>query len=104
MDILGDRAIRATQRACEVNPSSAQWTKGFPFIVPVSALLALLLALVLALAVLVGAPKSPAWTKVVSGCALCLAILLLFPTALIVDEYDNYPGADVSTLNGPCSP
>ena len=87
-----------------MDPSSAQWTKGFPFVVPVFVLFTLSLALVLAITVLVGAPKSSAWTRLVSVCALCLALFLLFPVALKVDEYDDYPGADVSTLNGPCAP
>ncbi|WP_169806869.1 hypothetical protein [Actinomadura macra] len=102
MNILADRATRATWRACEVNPASAQWTKGYPFIVPVCSLIALLFAVVLALTALIVVRRSPIWTKVVSASALCAAILLLFPITWRIEEYDDYPGADISTLNAPC--
>jgi hypothetical protein len=103
MKPLQDAADRATQIACQAAPSTAHYSKGFPYALPVGVLAALLLGIVLILVVLFFSGRKRLWVKALGTCTVLLAVLPALFVSLTVAEYHDYPGSDISTVSGhPC--
>ncbi|WP_433333048.1 hypothetical protein [Spirillospora sp. CA-294931] len=101
MGHLQDAADGKTRAACETAPSTAQWTKGYDFTMPLAILIAVLLGMTLAIAVLAKGKTAAPWTKPLAACLILAALLALIPLSVTVMDYHAYPGADISTNNGP---
>ncbi|WUI02155.1 hypothetical protein OHR68_10210 [Spirillospora sp. NBC_00431] len=102
MNVLQDRADEETALACRRDRANASWSKGFDQALPVSLFVLLVVAVVLALVILVVGRRVPIWGKPVTAVALFVALVSGLQVGLIADEYDDYPGGDISSLNGPC--
>ncbi|MFI0408292.1 hypothetical protein [Actinomadura sp. 3N508] len=66
-------------------------------------LTAFVLAMISALVAFTAVRRSPFWASFISVPSLFLAFLLLTPAIWRVQEYDDYPGPEISTLNAPCA-
>lgn len=102
MNALQNREDEATALACRRDRAHASWNKGFDQALPVTLLVGLIVAVVLALVVLLVGRRVPIWAKPVCALALFVALISGLQVGLVADEYNDYPGGDISSLNGPC--
>jgi hypothetical protein len=104
MLLLQDAADRKTLAACKIDPTTAHYSKGFAFALPVGVLTVVLLGIVLLLALFVfGRGQKRGWTKAVGACTAFVSVLSALFVGMIASEYHDYPGSNITSAMGdPC--
>jgi hypothetical protein len=102
MMLLDNAAARELDIACQINPASAHYSKGYAFSLPAGLLISVVVGIIVML-ITMFSRATPMWMKTIGVCTVFVAVVSGLLTWIIVSEYHLYPGTDPTSIMGhPC--